>query len=309
MKILVTGGAGFVGFHLTQLLSKQNNEITILDNLSNVSKEKLKPLLDEGVNFIEGNILDFNLLKKILNEKFDLVIHLAAKTDVEESFLYPDLVKEVNVKGTENLLKLCIENKIKNFIAASSAAVYGNSSTFPITENQGLNPISPYGESKAELEKIIQNYSQNHGINSVCLRFFNIFGKGQSNAYAGVITKFLDKIKKNKDLVIFGDGSYSRDFIYIDDVLDSIRCAIENIEGKRGNCYNIATGKPTTIKELANLILSIAKSKLEIKNELPKKGDISYSYANTELAKKDLKFKSSTKLKDGLKKLMDFGLY
>jgi len=154
------------------------------------------------------------------------------------------------------------------------------------------------------MEKHIQKFSQDNNLDCIILRFFNIYGKGQSDAYAGVITKFMKNISENKPLVIFEDGSYTRDFLHIDNALEAIYNAIEKIEGKRGNCYNIVTARAVGIKELAELMLSISGKKLEIKFEPPKKGDISHSQSNIDLAKKELDFHTKISLKEGLEKLL-----
>jgi len=193
---------------------------------------------------------------------------------------------------------------VQNIIAASSAAVYGIPSQLPLIESSSTIPQSPYGESKLEMEKLIRDFSQKHNLNSISLRFFNIYGKGQTDAYAGVITKFMKNIEEDKPLTIFGDGSNTRDFIFIDDVVNSIKRAIEKIKEKKGVCYNIATGNHSTILQLAEIMLSISGKKLEIKFEPPKKGDIQHSQCKIDLAKNELNFIPKSTLKEGLKKLL-----
>ena len=155
------------------------------------------------------------------------------------------------------------------------------------------------------MEKHLQDFSKKYGINGIVLRFFNIYGKGQTEEYAGVITKFMKNISENKPLIIFGDGSNTRDFIAIEDVIESIHQAIEKIEGKKGNCYNIAIGNYISIQELAELMLSISGKNLDIKYEPPKDGDIVHSQTTINLAQKELGFLPKVKLSDGLKKLLD----
>ena len=303
MKFFITGGAGFIGSSLTNYLLEKGEKVTIFDNLSNCSDNKLSTLKEKGVKLIEGDITNYNSLAKALTGS-DIVIHLAAKINVQESIENPKETINVNVNGTINLLRACVENKIKKIIAVSSAAVFGTPKELPLSENSTLSPISPYGESKLAMEQRIREFSNKYGVNCITLRFFNVYGFGQSDPYAGVITKFLKNITQNKPLVIFGDGSLTRDFIHIDDVLEAINKAIEKIEGKRGGCYNIATGKAVSIKELAELMLSISGKKLEIKFKPPKQGDIPHSKANIDLAKKELDFQPKISLKEGLKKLL-----
>jgi len=302
LKICVTGGAGFIGSALVKSFLEKNYQVTIFDNFSNSSEEKISHLLNKGVLLIKGDVTNYENLQKALNN-CDLVVHLAAQISVEESIKKPELTHSINVGGTENLLKACVANKVNNIIVASSAAVYGQPKELPLTEFLPLLPISPYGKSKVEMEKQLQDFSKEYGLNGISLRFFNIYGKDQTDEYAGVITKFMKKISENKPLIIFGDGSNTRDFISIDDVVDSIHNAIEKIEGKKGNCYNIATGKYISIKELAELMLSISGKNLDIKYEPPKDGDIVHSQTTINLAQKELGFLPKVKLSDGLKKL------
>jgi len=304
LKIFVTGGAGFIGSALVKSFLEKNYLVTIFDNFSISSEEKISHLLNKGITLVKGDVTNYENLQKALNN-FDLVVHLAAQISVEESIKKPELTHSINVGGTENLLKACVANKVNNVIVASSAAVYGQPKELPLTESSPLLPVSPYGKSKVEMEKILQDFSKEYGLNGISLRFFNVYGKNQTDEYAGVITKFMKKISENKPLIIFGDGSNTRDFLSIDDVIDSIHNAIKKIDGKKGNCYNIATGKSVSIKELAKLMLSISGKNLEINYESPKEGDIVYSQTSIDLAKKELGFQPKTKLSVGLKKLLE----
>jgi len=304
LKICVTGGAGFIGSALVKSFLEKNYQVIIFDNFSNSSEENVSTLLNKGASLIKGDIRNFEDIEKALNDS-DLVIHLAAQISVEESIKKPELTHSINVGGTENLLKACVANKVNNIIVASSAAVYGQPKELPLTESSPISPISPYGQSKVEMEKLLQNFSQEYNLNGISLRFFNIYGKDQTDEYAGVITKFMKNISENKPLIIFGDGSNTRDFISIFDVVDSIFSAIEKIEGKKGNYYNVATGNFISIKELAELMLSISDKNLDIKYETPKKGDILHSQTSINLLQKELGFYPKIKLRDGLKKLLE----
>ena len=299
MKILIVGGAGFIGSNLTLHLLDNNFEVSILDNFSNSSKEKIKHLTDRNCKIITGDIVDYDFLKNKVKD-YDIVIHLAAKIDVEESIQNPSETFLVNVDGTKNLLRACVSNKVRNFIVASTAAVYGEPKSLPLSENSPLFPISPYGESKLMMEKIVQEYSKSYNLNSIILRFFNIYGPGQNDAYAGVITKFLNNILKNEPLTIFGDGNNTRDFIHISDVVTSIEKAITHLDGKRGDKYNIASGKYVTINELANYMLNLSKKQLEIQHINPREGDIIHSQPTIEKAKNELNFSPQVNLSDGL---------
>jgi len=296
VKILITGGAGFVGNHLVNDLVKKENEIIIFDNFSNSNKKETFALKKKNVKIIEGDITKYDQIFNATKDQ-DVVIHLAAKISVIESIKNPSETFHVNVNGTKNVLKACKKNKINKIIIASSAAVYGDSKVdIKLTENKKNNPISPYGESKSRMEKEIMEFiSKNKNINCVILRFFNIFGIGQTLEYAGVITKFIKKIRENAPLEIFGDGMQTRDFVSVNDVIGAINCAIMN--GKNG-IYNIASGKSITINKLAEQMISWSGKNLKIHHNNPKKGDILFSKADILLAKKEIKFKPKFELEE-----------
>jgi UDP-glucose 4-epimerase len=303
MKIFVTGGTGFVGSHLIKSFLAQGHDVTIFDNLSNSKKNQVTSLKENGAVFILGDITNYNLLaKKIVG--FDFVIHLAARINVAESILFPEFTHTVNVTGTLNLLRACVKNKVKNIIAASSAAVYGNQKVLPLSEDSTTMPISPYGATKLAIEHYLQAFSNCYSINAISLRFFNIYGQGQSLEYAGVIEKFMNRIKSNKHLIIYGDGKNTRDFVSIDDVVRSIILAMKKIGGKKGDVYNIASGNSTSINDLAKTMISLSGKKLEIMHKRPKKGDIRHSRASINLAKRDLDYAPQVSLRNGLEKLI-----
>ena len=279
MKILVTGGAGFIGKHLVKYLLDKGNTITIFDNFSNSEEKSLEYYIKSGVKIVNGDIRKFDEILKETEDQ-DVLIHLAAKISVSQSILNPSETFEVNVDGTKNVLEACKKNYVKKIIIASSAAVYGEgSSGMKLKESAKTNPISPYGKSKLKMEQEIEKNNKN---DCVILRFFNIFGIGQTPEYAGVITKFIEMILSNKPLEIFGDGMQTRDFVSINDVVESIYDAIKN--GKNGT-YNIASGKAITINELAEFMISLSKKDLEIHHISEKHGDIRYSEADISLAK------------------------
>ena len=279
MKILVTGGAGFIGKHLVKYLLDKGNTITIFDNFSNSEEKSLEYYIKSGVKIVNGDIRKFDEILKETEDQ-DVLIHLAAKISVSQSILNPSETFEVNVDGTKNVLEACKKNNVKKIVIASSAAVYGEGdSRMKLKENTKTNPISPYGKSKLKMEQEIE---KNNKIDCVILRFFNIFGIGQTPEYAGVITKFIEMISSNKPLEIFGDGMQTRDFVSINDVVESIYDAIKN--GKNGT-YNIASGKAITINDLAEFMISLSKKDLEIHHISEKHGDIRYSEADISLAK------------------------
>jgi len=301
LKILVTGGAGFIGRYLVDFLLPQN-EVTIYDDLTNSSKKDIESLIEKGAKFVNEDILDYQKLQKSC-VGFNLLIHLAAKSDVADSIIHPEITNEVNVTGTENIMKCCIENKIKKIIFASSAAVYADSK-MPVTENIKINPLSPYGKSKLAAEQKIKKNSVKFGVHAISLRIFNVYGKGQNYQYAGVISKFIKNISKDRSIEINGDGEQTRDFVSIFDVIKAFECAIKNIEGKKGDVYNIGTGDSISINELAKFILRISNKKTEIKYKKQNKDEIKNSVADITLAKNELGFIAKQKLKDELVSLL-----
>jgi len=301
LKILVTGGAGFIGRYLVDFLLPQN-EVTIYDDLTNSSKKDIESLIEKGAKFVNEDILDYQKLQKSC-VGFNLLIHLAAKSDVADSMIHPEITNEVNVTGTENIMKCCIENKIKKIIFASSAAVYADSK-MPVTENIKINPLSPYGKSKLAAEQRIKKISVEFGVHAISLRMFNVYGKGQNYQYAGVISKFIKNISKDRPIEINGDGEQTRDFVSIFDVIKAFECAIKNIDGKKGDVYNIGTGNSISINELAKFILRISNKKTEIKYKKQNKDEIKNSVADITLAKNELGFIAKQKLKDELVNLL-----
>jgi UDP-glucose 4-epimerase len=260
-------------------LLDKGNIITIFDNFSNSEEKSINHFIKNGVKVVNGDIRKFDEILKETEDQ-DVLIHLAAKISVSQSILNPSETFEVNVDGTKNVLKACKKNNVKKIIIASSAAVYGEgNSGMKLKESTKTNPISPYGKSKLKMEQEIE---KNNKIDCVILRFFNIFGIGQTSEYAGVITKFIEMISSNKPLEIFGDGMQTRDFVSINDVVESIYDAIKN--GKNGT-YNIASGKAITINELAEFMISLSRKDLEIHHISEKHGDIRYSEADISLAK------------------------
>tara|TARA_B110000116_G_scaffold109460_1_gene94907 strand:- start:23 stop:928 length:906 start_codon:yes stop_codon:yes gene_type:complete len=288
MKILITGGMGFIGLYLVDYLLKKGNKITVLDNFSNSNRTSIERTQNEKLRIIEGDIRKNDDINNSIKNQ-EIVIHLAAKISVDESIESPNETFDVNVNGTKNILKACEENNIKKLIVASSAAVYGeNTSQIKLKEISKTNPISPYGESKLLMENEIKKFQlKNSNLECIILRFFNIFGNGQSSEYAGVITKFIEKISINQSIEIFGDGLQERDFVSIYDVIESVFNTIVN--GKSGT-YNIGSGKTITINDLAKKMISLSKKNIKISHLPSKKGDIKFSGADITLAKNEIKY-------------------
>ena len=302
MKFLVTGGAGFIGKHLVTKLLRDQHEITIFDNFSSSSKNDITHLLEDGVGLVTGDILDYDLLLKSM-PNYDFVIHLAAQTSVSQSVANPKTTADIIVDGTVNVLKSCVKTNVKNIIFSSSAAVYGNSINTLSAENAQLSPLSSYGASKLVAEYNLLAFSKLFGLNCISLRLFNVYGNGQSSE-TGVIRKFLKNISKDAPIEIFGDGAQTRDFVHISDVIQAFYCAIRNIEAKRGENYNIGSGKATSINELASLLLSSKGKDLQLIHKPALEGEIKDSKADISLAENDIGYSPQMSLSDGLASLI-----
>lgn len=296
MKFVVTGGAGFIGNHLVKYLLNQNHEITIIDNLCTGSLENLSGFEDK-IDFHNLDILEFNELRKIVKDS-DGIFHQAALISVQESYLQKEKYHSVNVDGTENIFKLAKEFKIK-VIYASSSSVYGHPRSIPIKEDFSRNPINPYGTTKLEDEILAEHYS-NSGVEIIGLRFFNVYGMGQTGDYADVITKFNESIQARKPPTIFGDGSHVRDFVSVEDVAKANLLAMQS--DFNNGFVNIGTGITTSVAELANLMIKLSNKTLKpIFTDLPE-GDVKASQADVNLAKKLIGWEYETSLEDGLRK-------
>ncbi len=298
MRYVVTGGAGFVGSHLVKLLVKNGHDVTVIDNLIKGKKENLSQVI-EKIKFLNLDIRDYQELRKNL-KNIDGVFHQAALTIVQDSFERPEEYHEVNVLGTENIFKLANENNFK-VVYASSSSVYGHKEVTPIKEDAKREPINPYGKTKLDDEYLFEKYSK-MGTKIIGLRYFNIFGEGQTPEYAGVITKFLDRIKNKKAPIIFGNGKQIRDFIYVGDIILANLSAMTNdIES---SLINIGSGKPMTILELAKMFLDISKLDLKPIFEDPLEGDIEKSHADIGLAIKSFNWKPKKELKEWLTEII-----
>ena len=296
MKFVITGGAGFIGSHIAKHLVDKNHTVTLVDNLSRGRLENLSKIKEEIV-FRKMDILDFDSLKEVIFNS-DGIFHQAALTSVPESFTQKEKYHNVNVKGTENIFKLAKEFR-KKVVYASSSSIYGNTTTIPIHENSEKNPINPYGVTKLDDEKLAKKY-HNLGLSVIGLRYFNVYGIGQTNDYAGVITKFIDQINLNKSPIIFGDGTHTRDFISVEDIA---KANLLSMESKTDFSFlNVGTGISTSIKELAEVMIELSGKKMEINYDDLPLGDVKDSLADVSLAKRLINWNYETSLKTGLKK-------
>ena len=298
MRYVVTGGAGFVGSYIVKLLVKEGHSVIVIDNLVKGKKSNLESVIDK-IKFYEIDIRDFELLEKILTD-IDGVFHQAALTVVQDSFDRPEEYHEVNVLGTENIFKLAKKNNFK-VVYASSSSVYGHKKDMPIKEDSKREPINPYGQTKLDDEYLVGKYSE-MGAKIIGLRYFNIFGKGQTLEYAGVITKFLDRIRDKKPPIIFGDGTQLRDFIYVEDVVMANLVAMESQISNL--LVNVGTGNAITILELAKMIIDVSGLDMQPIFEAQLEGDIKKSQADTALAMKSFNWKPKQELREWLTEIL-----
>ena len=298
MKYVVTGGAGFIGSHIVKLLVEKGHKIVIIDNLHTGSLSRLKEIEDK-IEFHRIDIRNYEKLKSIIKD-VDGIFHQAALTIVSESFLKPDEYFDVNVNGTNNIFKIAKQLEIK-VIFASSSSVYGNVDKVPIKENFERNPINPYGKTKVEKEKLAQRFWE-EGVSIIGLRYFNVYGIGQTGTYAGVITQFIKKLDANVSPIIHGKGNQIRDFIAVEDVAKANLMAMES--SSKQKFLNIGTGKSTSILELANMMIQISSRKVIINFDEELSGDVEKSQADTTLVKEKIGWTYKIELLDGLKKLI-----
>jgi len=305
MRVLVTGGAGFIGSHLVDALLTRGDAVTVLDNLSSGSMDNLKNHADNpAFRFIQGDIRGAEAVKRALAGA-DAIIHEAAMISVPLSIKDPGLAHSVNVDGTLTLLKASLDHGIKRFIYASSCAVYGEQAKLPISEDAPPKPLSPYASSKLVAEQSCQTFYELEGLETVCLRYFNVYGPRQTGGeYAGVMIKFLERLRNNQPPVIYGDGEQTRDFIYVSDVVDATLLALER-DGVAGKTLNIGTGEATSINELCEIFLRAArKTELKPTHEAPRSGDIRRSQADIAKMRKLLGYEPRVSLEQGVEKLL-----
>jgi nucleoside-diphosphate-sugar epimerase len=307
-KVLITGGAGFIGHHLTRRLLRMSYEVVVLDNFKTGKMQNISPHLKNApFKLVVGDVRNKKVIRNAMNG-VDAVVHLAALISVEESFKNPIETHNVNVTGTLNVLEEAARMNIEKFIYASSTAVYGDGNPLPLREGYPPKPLSPYATSKVSAEYYCEMFHRSYRLKTVILRYFNVYGPGQeNNPYSGVIAKFLSNALSGAPIVIHGDGKQTRDFIYIDDVVEATILALESSDAV-GQTFNICTGTPVSINELATIVKELMRKDLKITYDKPRKGDIRDNYGDPSKAFEILKFKAKNNLKEGIKKYISFYL-
>jgi len=309
VRVLVTGGAGFIGSHLVDRLVEKDYDVRIIDNLSTGNLDNINGHLDSGdVEFVEGDIRDAEDVAKCMKD-VDVVAHLAAITSVPFSVKNPELTFDVNSKGTFNLLRFAAEEGVAKFLFVSSCAVYGDPQYLPVDEKHPVKPISPYAASKAAAEKFCLDVVEDRSFRSAVVRLFNVYGLRQGlSEYSGVITKFFDRARKGQSLLIYGDGKQTRDFVSVFDVVSALVACIEK-SAAEGEVFNIGTGAAVSINELARVVLDLFGLELPVRHERARAGEILHSYADASKARRVLGFKPSVSLAEGLRGLLGEGVF
>jgi len=297
-KVVVTGGAGFIGSHLAEQLASKNNEVIVLDNLSTGKMENIEHTIQEkNVTFVNGSILDLPLLKKMFRD-VAYVFHHAASISVAESVKNPLKYNENNITGTLNVLLAASKNKVKKVIFASSSAVYGDSVELPTSEDCPLNPLSPYAISKIVGEYYCRIFEELYGLSTVCLRYFNVYGPRQDpfSEYANVITSFIQKVDNNLPPVVYGDGEQTRDFVYVEDVVSANMILADS---SFAPIYNIGSGNSITVNKIAEHIINLFGSKNQPIYKKERIGDVKHTLSDIRRGK-SLGFAPEWNLNQGL---------
>ncbi len=302
MNCLVTGAAGFIASHLCRRLLKEGFKVVGIDSFTDfypkrLKENNIKPLRKEGnFEFITGDLNDLDLEKTL--KKVDYVFHHAAQAGVRTSWgdNFSVYIKN-NIEATQKLLEAAKNINLEKFIYASSSSVYGNCPELPMSETSPLHPLSPYGVTKLAGENLCLLYNKNYGVPSISLRFFTVYGPGQRPDMA--FHKFFKAIANGKQIPIYGDGNQTRDFTYIDDVVEANFASLK--KGKAGEIYNIGGGTRKKLRDIFPLFENICQKKVRTVQKETQKGDMLHTFANIEKAQKDLNYSPQIKLRDGLK--------
>jgi len=305
MKVLITGAAGFIGSHLCERLLAGGWNVVGVDNFDDfydpgIKRENIKICLENpDFRLVEADIRDSAAMDGAVGDDIDVIVHLAAKAGVRPSIEQPLLYADVNVNGTMVLLEAAKKHKIGKFVFASSSSIYGNNRKVPFSEEDNVDfPISPYAATKKACELLCHTYHHLENMSVTCLRYFTVYGPRQRPDLA--IHKFAKLIEQGRAIPVYGDGSMMRDFTYIDDIIDGTTAAIEKCNGF--NIYNLGESQPITVNDLIAEIEKALGKKAVRESLPPQPGDVERTYADVTKAEKDLDYKPSTSIRDGLEK-------
>ncbi len=300
-KILVTGGAGFIGSHLTDKLIQNGHKVLIIDNLSTGFKEHINP----KAKFYQMDIRSAALDKILEKEQPEAVFHLAAQVDVRKSLEDPNLDVEINISGSINVLKSCIKHKVQRVLFASTGgAIYGEQEYFPADERHPVFPISPYGVAKLTVEKYLHCFYENFGLNYACLRLANVYGPRQNpKGDQGVVAIFCGKLLNGEQVTIYGDGKQTRDYVFVDDVVNAFVLALEF---SKSEVFNIGTGIETNVNQLYEILAEKVGSNSNMVYGPERLGEQKRSVIDFAKAKRELNWEPRVNLKEGLEKSIQY---
>jgi UDP-glucose 4-epimerase len=305
MRALVTGGAGFIGSHIAHRLVESGHEVVVLDNFFSGFRANLAEIAGR-IRLVEGDLRNLATVEEC-SAGCEVIFHEAAIVSVPFSVERPQESHDVNIQGTLNVLQAARRAKTRRVVFASSAAIYGEEPTLPKIETMRPEPMSPYGVEKIAGEHYLATWSKLFAVETVALRYFNVFGPRQDprSPYSGVISIFVDRILAGRPVTFFGDGSQCRDFVYVDNVVDANLLAATR-QGVSGRAYNVACGKRTTLVELASLIEQAAERRVERAFAEPRAGDIKESVADVSRAGSELGYAPVVDVEEGLQRLVRY---
>lgn len=308
-KILVTGGAGFIGSHISEKCISKNYTVVCLDNFLNGSLGNIRALLNnKNFKLVAGDVRDFNLLEKIVSSGIDSIIHLAAQIHVDRSIIEPKETYETNVLGTLNILELARRYDIDQVVFASTSEVYGSAQYAPMDEKHPLDPLHPYGASKLAADRMCHAYIQTYGANICIARLFNTFGPRQKDTgYGGAISIFAKRVLSGRPPIIYGDGTQSRDYLYVEDAINAYEMILESNKPIR-EPVNFGTGKDVTIISVAEKIIELfgAKNKIKPVFVAPRPGEVKRLVASNKRAKELLGWQPKYSFSEGLRKFVEW---
>jgi UDP-glucose 4-epimerase len=305
MRYVVTGGAGFIGSNTVDELVRRGESVVVLDDLSSGKEDNVADVRNK-ISFIKGSINDLEAVRRAMHEA-DYVLHLAARTSVPRSVKDPLETNKVNIEGTLNVLVAARDAKVKRVVLAASSSAYGETPTLPKVETMQPEPISPYGVTKYVCELYAQMFGKVYGLQNVCLRYFNVFGPRQdpSSPYSGVLAKFCAAFLEKTEPVVFGDGEQTRDFTYIDNVVQANLLACE-APAASGKVINIGTGARISLNETLQLLREISGYDLQAKYDPPRDGDIRDSQADVTLSRELLKYGPAVDFASGMRRTFEW---
>jgi len=305
MRYVVTGGAGFIGSNTVDELVKRGHSVVVLDDLSAGKEENLAEVRNK-ITFIKGSITDIEVVRKAMHEA-EYVLHLAARTSVPRSVKDPIESNRINIDGTLNVLVAARDAKVKRIVFAASSSAYGETPTLPKVETMRPMPISPYGVTKFVGELYLQTFGRCYGLENVCLRYFNVFGPRQDpgSPYSGVLAKFCTAFLEETQPMIFGDGEQTRDFTYVENAVQAnlLACEAPNVTGK---VFNVGVGGRVSLNQVIELLGKISGTRLEVKYDPPRDGDIRDSQADITQARELLGYDPRVDFEEGLRRTFEW---